>query len=561
MTTKAWHQSYDNGVPAEVDFQDIPVGEFLNFANRDYADHDALAFMNCKFTYAQLKEEVDRFSTALSNLGVVKGTRVAVQAPNIPQTLISFLAIQRLGAHAVMTNPLYMPREIEHQWKDAEVEVAITCDFIWEQKVKAMRDRLPVRHYIIVSIPEYLKFPLNLLAPLKLKKQDPPMFAKVETETTVHKFRALVNASAATPPRVDIGMDDISVIQYTGGTTGLSKGAILTHRNLSSNVQQVRSWFTGVAEGEEVLLSVLPFFHIFGLSVCMAWPMSVGAKIVLQPNPRDIDGMVKNLVKHKVSLFPALPALFNAINNYDGIDKVDLSAVKYCFSGSAPLPEDVQQKFEDMTGAIIVEGFGLTETSPVVTANPLQGVRKIGHIGIPVSSTDVRIVDPEDGLIDMPCGEAGELIVQGPQVMQGYLNNPDETANMLRNGWLYTGDLATMDEEGYCKIVGRKKDMIIASGYNVYPDEIDRIVTSHDAVFESCTIGIPDDKRGETVKAFVALNPGMSVTAEELEEYCRAELAAYKVPRSWEFRDELPKSAMMKLLRRTLRDEEVAKMG
>ena len=397
MTTKAWHQSYDNGVPTEVDFQDIPIGEFLNLANHDYADHDALAFMNCKFTYAQLKEEVDRFATALSNLGVVKGTRVAVQAPNIPQTLISFLAIQRLGAHAVMTNPLYMPREIEHQWKDAEVEVAITCDFIWEQKVKAMRDRLPVRHYIIVSIPEYLKFPLNLLAPLKLKKQDPPMFAKVETEATVHKFRALVNASAATPPRVDIGMDDISVIQYTGGTTGLSKGAILTHRNLSSNVQQVRSWFTGVAEGEEVLLSVLPFFHIFGLSVCMAWPMSVGAKIVLQPNPRDIDGMVKNLVKHKVSLFPALPALFNAINNYEGIDKVDLSAVKYCFSGSAPLPEDVQQKFEDMTGAIIVEGFGLTETSPVVTANPLQGVRKIGHIGIPVSSTDVRIVDPEDG--------------------------------------------------------------------------------------------------------------------------------------------------------------------
>jgi long-chain acyl-CoA synthetase len=324
-------------------------------------------------------------------------------------------------------------------------------------------------------------------------------------------------------------------------------------------VQQVRAWFSGVEEGKEVLLSVLPFFHIFGLSVCMAWPMSVGAKIVLQPNPRDIPGMVKNLVKHKVSLFPALPALFNAINNYEGIDKLNLSAVKYCFSGSAPLPEDVQKKFESMTGAIIVEGFGLTETSPVVTANPLQGNRKIGHIGIPVSSTDVRIVDPEDGLKDMPVGEAGELIVQGPQVMQGYLNNPEETANMLRDGWLYTGDLATMDEEGYCKIVGRKKDMIIASGYNVYPDEIDRIITAHDAVFEACTIGIPDEKRGETVKSFIACNPGMTVTAEELDEYCRGELAAYKVPRQWEFRDELPKSAMMKLLRRTLRDEEIAK--
>jgi long-chain acyl-CoA synthetase len=291
----------------------------------------------------------------------------------------------------------------------------------------------------------------------------------------------------------------------------------------------------------------------------MAWPMSVGGKMVLQPNPRDIPGIVKNLVKHKVTLFPALPALFNAINNFDGVGNLDLSSVKYCFSGSAPLPEDVQQKFESMTGAIIVEGFGLTETSPVVTANPLLGTRKIGHIGIPLSSTDVRIVDPEEGLKELPAGEAGELIVKGPQVMQGYLNNPDETANMLRNGWLYTGDLAIMDEDGYCKIVGRKKDMIIASGYNIYPDEIDRVITGHDAVFESCTIGVPDDKRGETVKSFVVLNPGKTATAEELEKFCRAELAAYKVPRDWEFREELPKSAMMKLLRRTLRDEELAK--
>ncbi|MFT7516792.1 MAG: long-chain acyl-CoA synthetase [Myxococcota bacterium] len=560
MTTNAWYKSYDNGVPAAIDFEDITVGEYLKIANHDFADHEALAFMNCKFTYAQLTEEVDRFATALSNLGVVKGTRVAVQAPNIPQTLIAFMSIQRLGAHAVMTNPLYMPREIEHQWNDAQVEVAITCDFIWEQKIKAMRDKLPVRHYIIASIPEYLKFPLNVLAPLKLKKQDPPMFAKVATETNVHKFRDLVNASGATPPRVDISMDDISVIQYTGGTTGLSKGAILTHRNISCNVQQVRTWFTDVEEGKEVLLAALPFFHIFGLSVCMAWPMSVGGKIVLQPNPRDIPGMIKNLVKHKVTLFPALPALFNAINNYAGIEKVDLSAVKYCFSGSAPLPEDVQQRFEKLTGAIIVEGFGLTETSPVATANPLQGVRKIGHIGLPVSNTDVRIVDPEEGLKEMACGEAGELIIKGPQVMQGYLNNPDETANALRNGWLYTGDLATVDEDGYFKIVGRKKDMIIASGYNVYPDEIDRVITGHEAVFESCTIGIPDEKRGETVKAFITLNPGMSATTDELAEYCRAQLAAYKVPEHWEFRDELPKSAMMKLLRRTLRDEEVSKM-
>ena len=559
MESHRWFNQYEEGVPQSINFEDIPLPRYLEKAVEDYPESNALYFLNCTLTYRQLKEEVDRFATALAGLGVCKGTRVAVQAPNIPQTAIAYLAIQRLGAHAVMTNPLYMPREIVHQWNDAAVEVAITMDFLWDQKVRAIRDKVPVREYIIASVPEYLGFPLNLLAPLKLKKTDPPTIAKVKAEPGVHFFRKLVRSAAAAPPQVDIFMDDIAVIQYTGGTTGVSKGALLTHRNLSYNVQQVRSWFTGLEPGKEVLLAALPFFHIFGLTVCLTWPVTVGAAMVLQANPRDIDGMIKRIVKHRVTLFPALPALFNAINQYPNIENLDLSSVKRCFSGSAPLPEDIQEKFESLTGAIIVEGFGLTETSPVVTANPCMGKRKIGHIGLPIPGTDVRIVDSESGLSELAVGETGELIVKGPQVMQGYLNNEEETSNTIRDGWLYTGDLATMDEEGYFKIVGRKKDMIIASGYNVFPDEIDRILMAHEKVFESCTVGVPDQKRGETVKAFIVCQPGESVTTEELNDFCSKEMAAYKVPTQWEFRKDLPKSAMMKLLRRELRDEEVAK--
>ena len=559
MENNRWFDQYEEGVPHNINFEDIPVPDFLEKAVRNYPESPAIFFLNCKLSYRQLKEEVDRFATALAGLGVRKGTRVAVQAPNIPQTAIAYLAIQRLGAHAVMTNPLYMPREIEHQWNDAQVEVAITMDFIWDQKVRAIRDKVSVREYIIASVPEYLGFPLNLLAPFKLKKTDPPSIAKVKAEPGVHFFRKLVRSAAAAPPQVDISMDDIAVIQYTGGTTGVSKGAMLTHRNLSYNVQQVRSWFTGLEPGKEVLLAALPFFHIFGLTVCLTWPVAVGAAIVLQANPRDIEGMVNRITKHRVTLFPALPALFNAINQYPNVENLDLSCIKRCFSGSAPLPEDIQTKFEQLTGAIIVEGFGLTETSPVVTANPCMGKRKIGHIGLPIPGTDVRIVDPESGLPEVPVGETGELIVRGPQVMKGYLNREQETSNTIRNGWLYTGDLAVMDEEGYFKIVGRKKDMIIASGYNIFPDEIDRVLMAHEKVFESCTIGVPDQKRGETVKAFIVMQPDQSVTTEELKAFCSKEMAAYKVPTAWEFRDELPKSAMMKLLRRELRDEEIAK--
>ena len=560
MEKRIWHQFYDSGVPATLDFEEKTVVDYFEESVEKHPNKRSLVFMNRSLSYKEFGDHVDRFATALSGMGVKQGSRVAVQLPNLPQTAIAFFAILKLGAQVVMTNPLYMPREIEHQWNDAEVEVAIVADFLYEQKIKDMRSRVPVQDYIIASIPEYLKFPLNLLAPLKLKKTQPaPSIAKVAAGRGIYFFSDLVKSTPPSVPSVKITLDDVACIQYTGGTTGVSKGAMLTHRNLSSNVQQMHAWFSEVQEGEETLLSALPFFHIFGLTVCMCWPVRAAAGIVLMPNPRDIPTMVKNIVKHKVSLFPAVPAMFHAINQFPGIDRLDLSSVKSCFSGSAPLTEDVQVRFETLTGAKIVEGFGLTETSPVATVNPLLGTRKIGHIGIPVSSTDVRIVDPEDGVTDLPVGTEGELILRGPQIMKGYWQQPDETANMIRNDWLYTGDLAIQDEDGFLRIVGRKKDMILAGGYNIYPDEIDRVLCNHPAVSEACTIGVPNEERGETVKSFVVLQEGESGTEAILDAWCREQMAAYKVPRSYEFREELPKSAMMKLLRRVLRDEEIAK--
>ena len=559
MEQRIWQASYDEGVPVDINFQDTPISAFLSHSAEAYGQRPALVFMNCRMSYAELNEAVDRFATALYQMGVGKGTSVAVHLPNLPQSVISFFAIQRLGATAVMTNPLYVPREIAHQWKDAEVDVAITADFLWERHLREMREELPVREYIVASIPEYLKFPLNWLAPFQLKRQKPPAIASVASNEGVHFFRELLEATSPAPPPVKHEMGDVACIQYTGGTTGVSKGAELTQRNISYNAQQVTAWFSELVVGEEVLLACLPFFHVFGLTVCMAWPVSGGACMVLMPNPRDIQAMVKNISKERVTLFPALPALFNAINQFPGVADQDLTSLKYCFSGSAPLPEEIQRKFERLTNAIIVEGFGLTETSPVLTVNPLRGTRKIGHIGIPVPGTDIRIVDPSDGVTNLSAGEEGELGAKGPQVMKGYRNMPGETAEVLRDGWFYTGDLAVADSEGYLRIVGRKKDMIIAGGYNIFPDEIDRILVEHPAVFEACTIGVPDKKRGETVKSFVVLESGASVSKEDLASFCREHLAAYKIPRLWEFKNELPKSSMMKLLRRELREQDIAK--
>ena len=556
MTSKTWHSFYDPGVPPVLEFEDITLPGFLEKNAAEYPDATALIFLNRKMTYRELQADVDRFAAALAKLGVEPGTRVAVQLPNLPQTVIAFYATLSLGATVVMTNPLYVEREIEHQWNDAGCKVAVVADFLFDRRVAHIREKLTVEHYIIASIPDYLRFPLNLLAPLRLRRADPPLIASVEPGPGVHRMRTLMKQTTADRPRPPIAMDDIALLQYTGGTTGVAKGAMLTHRNLSCNVQQVISWFVDVRRGEEVMMGVLPFFHVFGLTVAMAFPLSVAGAVVLMPNPRDMPQLISSISKHRVTLFPAVPAMFNAIVNAKGIEKLDLTSVRSCFSGSAPLPPDILRRFEEMTGGKIVEGYGLTETSPVTHANPLDGQRKIGSIGVPFPNTDMKVVSLDDGKTEAGVGEQGELLLKGPQVMRGYWNAPEQTAAAFTDGWFRTGDIAAFDADGYTFIVGRKKDMIIAGGYNIYPDEIDAVLVAHPAVLESATIGIPDPKRGETVKSFVVLRPGQRATADELTEYCRRELAAYKVPRSFAFLDELPKSSTLKILRRELRNRE-----
>ena len=561
MEPRIWHRSYDGGVPPDIEFEEIPLPRVLERSARAHGDAPAVIFLNCRLTYRQLKEDVDRFATALARLGVTRDTRVAIQLPNLPQTVIAYYATLSLGAQAVMTNPLYVEREITHQWNDAGCAVAVVVDFLFEGRIRGIRHELPVKRYIIASIPEYLRFPLNLLAPIKLRKTRPPSIAKVEPDEGIRFMKTLIRTTPPDPPKVALAMDDLALLQYTGGTTGLSKGAMLTHQNLSYNAQQVGAWFTDATPGREVCLAALPYFHVFGMTVSMNYPVLVAAAMVLMPNPRDISQMARAIATHRVTMFPGVPAMFNAINNFPGVDTLDLSSVTSCFSGSAPLPNDVLERFERLTGSKIVEGFGLTETSPVTHTNPLKGTRKIGSIGVPVPGTDAKVVDLADGVTEVPTGTEGELIIKGPQVMKGYWNKPDATRDMIRDGWLYTGDIAIVDPDGYFFIVGRQKDMILAGGYNIYPDEVDRVLMGHPAVLEAGTIGIPDQKRGETVKSFVVLKTGHAATTEELIEYCRKELAAYKIPRQIEFRAELPKSTVLKILRRELRDQELAKLA
>ena len=558
MEPRVWHRHYDQSVPPSLVYEPLVLPERLERSAAAYPDATAIVFLGSRLTYAQLKDQVDRLATALAGLGVGKGTRVAIHLPNLPQTVIAYYATLSLGGQVVMTNPLYVERELEHQWGDAGCQVAITADFLFASRLRHIRHRLPVKQYVIASIPEYLPFPLRQLAPLKLRRMKPPAIARVASAPGVHFFRKLIDATEPDPPPVALGLDDVAALQYTGGTTGVSKGAMLTHRNLSANVQQSITWLH-CAHASEVILSALPLFHVFGMTVCMNFPVGAAATMVLLPNPRDIPEVVKAVVKHRITLFMGVPAMFQAINQFPGIEHQDIRSVRICFSGSAPLPLPVLERFEQLTGSHIIEGFGLTETSPVTHVHPADGLRKPGSIGIPFPDTDCRIVDLDTGAKDVAAGEPGELLIKGPQVMAGYWNMPAETAGVLKDGWLHTGDLATMDEDGYFSIVGRKKDMILASGYNVYPDEVDGVLMKHPAVLEAATIGVPDPKRGESIKSFIVLKPGEHATAEQIVAYCRSNLAAYKVPRIVEFRESLPKSGILKILRMALREEERAK--
>lgn len=557
MEDRPWFPHYEDGIPRSLDVADLTLSQVLQRSAAAWPGQDAAVFEGARLTFGELAAAADRLAASLARLGLKPGDRVAIQLPNLPQTLIAYFGVLRAGGVAVMTNPMYVAREIEHQFNDADARFAIVLDAFWINTIRPIRDHLLLEHVIVTAVKDYLPFPKNLLFPLVGKRTG--LVVQVPPEPGVHWLKDLLADTAATPPPMPNDPAALANLQYTGGTTGVSKAAMLTHRNLVFNAMQVKAWFPNVVMGGEIGLAALPYFHVFGLTVCMNLGVLIGATQVLVPNPRDIGKLVGLIKKYRPTMFPAVPAMFNAINNFPGIDRIDVSSIKGCFSGSAPLPIEVLERFEKLTGGRITEGFGLTESSPVTHANPLFGLRKPGSIGIPLPDTDARIVDLEEGTRDMPIGEDGELILAGPQIMGGYWKREDETALTLRNGWLYTGDIARMDDDGYFYIVGRKKDMIIAGGYNIYPREIDEILYEHPKVLEAAAVGVPDARRGETVKAFVVVQPGETLTEDEIIAFCRDRLAPYKVPRMVEFRDELPKSTVGKVLRRVLRDEELAK--
>jgi long-chain acyl-CoA synthetase len=557
-TTTPWLDNYPPGVPEHVDLPKASLAGLLADAARDFPHAPALHFEGRTISYAQLAQQARRFSGVLAGLGVGRGTRVGLILPNCPQAVVALFGALRLGATVVQNNPLYTERELGHQLADAGVEVLVCLDLVYD-RVKALRPETAIREVIVTSVLDELPGIKRLLAPYT--KKGKAASASIGKDEPVRRWRDVLGSAPAAPEPVEVDADrDLALLQYTGGTTGVSKGVMLTHANLRANVEQVRAWFPDADPGREVMMAVLPFFHVYGLTVCLLLGMRIGAALVLLPR-FDLDGVLSAVDKYRPTLFPGVPTMYVAINNAVEKGGHDLSSIKACMSGAAPLPLEVAERFERFSGGRLVEGYGLSESSPVAIANPIYGKRKAGTIGMPLPDTLARVSDPDDPSRTMPVGEPGELALAGPQVMLGYWNRPDETAQVLRDGWLLTGDMAVMDEEGYFAIVDRKKDLIIAGGYNIYPREVEEVLYEHPKILEVCVAGVPDSFRGEVVKAFVVLRSGEQATADEIRDFAKARLAAYKVPRSVEFRDELPKTLIGKVLRRALVEEEQAKQA
>ena len=552
---KPWLKFYEKGVPETISYEEICMPDILDRTAKEFADNTALIFQGYKLTYRQFKEMVDRFATCLADFGIKQGDAVAILLPNLIPCVVAYFSILKIGAITVMNNPLYTDRELEHQFNDSGAKALITLDLLANRMID-LRPKTKIRQIVYTSIGDYLPFPKNLLFPLVAKKKK--LAADVKQAPDVFTWKDCISKYQQRPPTVKLGFEDVAMYQYTGGTTGVSKGVMLTHANLSKQVQQAAVWFPQFEKGTQIVLGALPYFHVFGMSTAMNFAVHVGWAQVLVPRPQP-EPLLEAIRKFRPTFVALVPTMYIGMLNHPDLKKTDMSCIKGAFSGSAPLPVEVIHEFERITGAVIVEGFGLTETTPVTHINPFGGIRKVGSVGVPISDTECRIVSLDDGVTDVPVGEPGELIIKGPQVMKGYKDMPDETANTLRNGWCYTGDIGTMDQDGYFYIVDRKKDMIISGGFNIYPRDIDEVFYQHPKVQEACAIGIPDPKRGENVKVFVVLKEGETATQKELLEYCATKLAKFKLPAEIEFRTELPKTNVGKILRKQLRTEELEK--
>ncbi|MGZ0086638.1 long-chain-fatty-acid--CoA ligase [Caldibacillus thermoamylovorans] len=555
---KRWLAHYPPEIPHTLEYPAKTLPDFLRETAEQFGDGVAIDFLGKTITFRELWKRVQAFARSLQGLGVKKGDRVAIMLPNCPQAVISYYGALLAGGIVVQTNPLYTEHELEYQLNDSGASVLVTLDLLYP-KAEALRGKTPVKHWVVTRMQDYLPTVKKWLYPLVQRKQKMPS-VQIEENDAVHWFRSLVGQNEAAPLPVAIDpQEDVALLQYTGGTTGRPKAAMLTHRNLIANTLMCAHWVYKCEKGKETVLGVLPFFHVYGMTTVMNLSVMMASKMVLLPR-FDVKQTLKTIERTRPTMFPGAPTMYIALLNDPDLPKYDLSSINVCISGSAPLPVEVQEQFERATGGKLIEGYGLTEASPVTHSNFLwDGERVKGSIGVPWPDTEAKIISLETGE-EVPPGEIGELVVRGPQVMKGYWNQPEETAQVLRDGWLYTGDIGYMDERGYFYIVDRKKDIIIASGYNIYPREVEEALYQHPKVQEAAVIGVPDPYRGETVKAFVVFKAGETCSEQELDAFMRERLAAYKVPRLYEFRSELPKTAVGKILRRTLVEEEKKKL-
>ena len=553
-----YSKNYDTEVPASLEYPAVPLHAMLDQAVELYPGSTATIFFNAKRSYTSLLRDAKRFSAGLRALGVKQGDRVAIDLPNSPQFLIAFFGALRIGAVVVPCNPLYTPPELRYQLADSGAETIVVLSRGYPV-VKAAREGTKIRNVIVTNIKEEMPPVLRTLFTLAKEKKEGHRvrFAGDPGAIAFRKVLSLGGDDAA----ADVKSDDIALLQYTGGTTGTSKGAMLSHRALVANTLQCAAWFGKAMEnGKDAVMGVMPLFHVYGLTTVMNFTVLSGGAIILEPQLA-LDHVLKDIQRHKPKLFHGAPRIYNAINNSPLAKKYDLRSIVACISGSAPLLLETAKTFRALTGANLVEGYGLTEASPVTHCNPVFDTAKnrVGTIGLPFPDTESRLVDLETGEKDVAPGEAGELLIRGPQLMDGYYNKPEETAQTLKDGWLHTGDIATIDADGYVAIVDRKKELIIVSGYNVYPREVEEALAKHPAVLEGAAIGVPHPMKGEEVKAFVVLKPGKTATADELIAFCREHLAPFKVPKAVEFRDTLPKTLIGKVLRRQLAEEDTKK--
>jgi long-chain acyl-CoA synthetase len=552
-----WHHRYDPGVPFTCAYPDWTLLDLLHRSVIRFPQQAALVFYGARLSFRELDALTARFASVLRSLGVRSGDRVALMLPNIPQAVIGYYGALKAGAIVVQINPLYVSREIEAQLADSGSETILVLDRLY-QRVAEVKDRTPLKRILVTSIRDFLPLGKRLLYDVKARLDGHRV--RVEQQHHVFDFLTLVNAAPDDDPAPlpVLRPDDLALLQYTGGTTGVSKGVMLSHRNVVTNAFQGRYWVPDFREGHEVFLGIVPFFHVYGLSTCQHIAMMTGSTLILLPRFQTTE-VLRTIQRYRVTILSGIPAMFMAINEFPGLDRYDLRSLRVCLSGAGPLYADVRNRFERATGVKISEGYGLTEASPVTHCNPIYGERPHESIGLPFPDTDVRIVDEATGERDLPVGETGELLVRGPQVMRGYWNNRADTDAVLRNGWLYTGDLVRQDETGFFFLMDRKKDMIKSRGENVYPREVEEILLKHPAIKEAVVVGVPNPQLGEAIKAYIVLREGCRLSKGELLQHCRQWLARFKVPTAVEFRQELPRSAVGKALRRLLREEEARK--